>query len=95
MGGSRERHPTGPPPTGRRKRVPMGYAGAPPHGAPRVHGNPPPQGHPCPTWDDVIAAFHDHGILPDDTWREVQRKMLNRDYRRRVRACLLEIRDPP
>ena len=20
----------------------------------------PPQGHPCPTWDDLIAAFHDH-----------------------------------
>ena len=27
-------------------------------------------------WDDPIAAFHDHGILPDDTWREVQRKTL-------------------
>ena len=54
----------------------------------------PPQGHPCPAWDDLIAAFHDHGILPDDTWREVQRKTLGRDYRRRVRARLLEIRDP-
>ena len=42
MAGSRGRHPTGPPPPGRRKRVPMGYAGAPPHRAPRVHGNPPP-----------------------------------------------------
>ena len=55
----------------------------------------PPQGHPRPAWDDLIAAFHDHGILPDDTWREVQRKTLGRDYRRRVRAGLLEIRDPP
>ena len=54
----------------------------------------PPQGHPCPVWDDLIAAFHDHGILPDDTWREVQRETLGRDYRRRVRARLLEIRDP-
>ena len=54
----------------------------------------PPQGHPHPAWDDLIAAFHDHGILPDDTWREVQRKTLGRDYRRRVRARLLEIRDP-
>ena len=54
----------------------------------------PPQGHPRPAWDDLIAAFHDHGFLPDDTWREVQRKTLGRDYRRRVRARLLEIRDP-
>ena len=54
----------------------------------------PPQGHPRPASEDLIAAFHDHGILPDDTWREVQRKTLGRDYRRRVRACLLEIRDP-
>ena len=54
----------------------------------------PPQGHPRPAWDDLIAAFHDHGILPDDTWREVQRKTLGRDYRRRVRASLLEIREP-
>ena len=54
----------------------------------------PPQGYPRPVWDDLIAAFHDHGILPDDTWREVQRKTLGRDYRRRVRARLLEIRDP-
>ena len=54
----------------------------------------PPQGHPRPARDDLIAAFHDHGILRDDTWREVQRKTLRRDYRRRVRARLLEIRDP-
>ena len=54
----------------------------------------PSQGHPRPAWDDLIAAFHDHGILPDDRWREVQRKTLGRDYRRRVRARLLEIRDP-
>ena len=54
----------------------------------------PPQGHPRPAWDDLIAAFHDHGILPDDTWQVVQGKTLGRDYRRRVRARLLEIRDP-
>ena len=54
----------------------------------------PPQGHPRPAWDDLIAAFHDHGILPVDTWQEVQRKTLGKDYRRRVRARLLEIRDP-
>ena len=53
-----------------------------------------PQGHPRPAWDSLIAAFHDHGILPDDTWREVQRKTLGRDSRRRVSARLLEIRDP-
>ena len=53
----------------------------------------PPQGHPRPSWDDLIAAFHDHGILPGDTWQEVQRKTLGKDYRRRVRARLLEIRD--
>ena len=54
----------------------------------------PPQGHPRPAWDDLIAAFHDHGNLPDDTSQEVQRKTLGKDYRRRVRARLLEIRDP-
>ena len=59
-----------------------------------VHMATPSQGHPRPSRDDLIAAFHDHGILPDDTWREVQRKTLGRDYRRRVRARLLEIRDP-
>ena len=53
-----------------------------------------PQGHPRPAWDGLIAAFHDHGILPDNTWREVQRKTLGRDYRRRVRARLLKIPDP-
>ena len=60
---------------------------------PRVYGNPP-KGHPRQAWDDLIAAFHDHGILPDDTWREFQQKTLGRDYRRRVRARLLEIPDP-
>ena len=59
-----------------------------------VYMAPPPQGHPRIAWDDLIAAFHDHGILPDDTWREVQRKTLGRDYRRRVGARLLDIRDP-
>ena len=37
---------------------------------------PPPRGHPRPEWDDLIAAFHDHGILPDDTWQEVRQKTL-------------------
>ena len=54
----------------------------------------PPQGHPRRAWDDLIAAFRDHGILPDDTWREVQQKTLGRDYRRRICTGLLEIRDP-
>ena len=54
----------------------------------------PPQGHPRPAWDDLIAAFHDQGIPPDDTWREVQRETLGRDYWCRVRAHLLEIQDP-
>ena len=54
----------------------------------------PPQGHPRPAWDDLIAAFHDHRILPADTWHEVRQKTLGKDYRRRVRARLLELRDP-
>ena len=54
----------------------------------------PPQGHARATWDNLIAALHDHRILPDDTWREFQRKTLGRDYRRRVRARLLEVRGP-
>ena len=54
----------------------------------------PPRGHPRPAWDDLIAAFHDQGLLPDDTWQEVQQKTLGRDYWRRVRARLLELRDP-
>ena len=27
----------------------------------------PPKGHPRPAWDDLIAAFQDHGVLPEDT----------------------------
>ena len=54
----------------------------------------PPRGHPRPAWDDLIAAFHNHGILPDDTWQEVQQKTLGKDCRHRVRALLLELRDP-
>ena len=54
----------------------------------------PPKGNPRPEWDDLITAFHNQGILPNDKWREVQRKMLGRDYRRRVCARPLEIRDP-
>ena len=42
VGGSRGRQPTGPPPPGRQGRVPVGHAGAPPHRAPHVYGNPPP-----------------------------------------------------
>ena len=53
-----------------------------------------PRRHPRPAWDDLIAAFHDHGILHDDTWQEVRQKTPGRDYRRRVRARLLELRDP-
>ena len=55
---------------------------------------PPPRGHPRPAWDYLIAAFHDHRILPDDTWQDVRQITLGRDYRRRVRARLLELRDP-
>ena len=55
---------------------------------------PLPQGHSRPVWDDFIAGFHDHGILPDNTWQAVQQKALGRDYRRRIRARLLELRDP-
>ena len=71
----------------------MGHAGLPLHRVPRVYGNPP-LAHPRPAWDDLIAAFHNDGILPNDTWREVQQKTHGRDYRRCVRARLLEIRDP-
>ena len=53
-----------------------------------------PQGHPRPAWDDLIAAFDDHGIFPDDTWQAVRQKTLSRDYRPRVRARLLELRGP-
>ena len=54
----------------------------------------PPRGHTCTAWDDLIAAIHDHGILPDDTWQEVRQKTLGRDYQHGVRARLLELRDP-
>ena len=53
----------------------------------------PPRKHPCPAWDVLIADLHDPGILPDDTWQEVRQKTLGRDYRRRVPARLLELRD--
>ena len=51
-----------------------------------------PQGHPRPLWDDLIVAFHNHGILPDDTWQVVRQKTLSRDYGRRVRAHILDLR---
>ena len=54
----------------------------------------PPKGQPRPAWDDLNAAFHNHGILSDHTWQEVRQKTLSRDYRRRVRARLLELRYP-
>ena len=52
------------------------------------------QGHPRPEWDDFIAAFHDHKVICDDTWQAVWQKTLSRDYRRRVRDRLLELRGP-
>ena len=45
----------------------------------QVYMTTPPQGHPRPAWDDHIAAFHDHGNLPNDTWREVEQITLGRD----------------
>ena len=57
IGGSRGRHPAGPPPPRHRERVPMGYADAPPHRAQGVHGNPPP-GAPPP------AVGRPHRRLP-------------------------------
>ena len=59
-----------------------------------THMTTPPRGHPRPAWADLIAAFHDHRIFPDDTWQEVRHGTLRRDHRRRVRARLLELRDP-
>ena len=53
-----------------------------------------PDGHPRPAWDDLIAAFHDHEVLPDDTWQEVRQRTFSRDYQCRVRARLLDLRDP-
>ena len=53
-----------------------------------------PRGQPRPAWDDLIAAFNDPGILPDDTWQEARQETLSMDYRRRVRARLLELLDP-
>ena len=53
-----------------------------------------PQEHPGPAGDDLRAAFHDDGILPDNTWQAVRQKTLGRDYRRRISPCLLESRGP-
>ena len=73
--------------------MPVGRSCALRHGAPHVYDDAP-KWHPRPAWADLIAAFHDHGILPADTWQEVRHKTLGRDYQRRVRARLLELRDP-
>ena len=93
VGGGCGRHPAGPPPPGRRGRVPVGCYCAAPHRAPHVY-DAPPKGHPGPAWDDLIAASHEDGIVPDDTWQEIRQKTLSRDYRRCVRARLPEPRDP-
>ena len=71
----------------------MGRSCAPTHRATHVYDDPP-QGHRRLAWVDLIAAFLDHGILRDDTCQLVRQKTLSRDYRRRVRARLLEIWDP-
>ena len=63
-------------------------------GATRTWRPPPPRGHARPEWDDLIAAFHSHEILPDEMWQEVRQKTLGRDYRRRVRPPLLELWEP-
>ena len=47
VGGNRGRQPTGPPPLGRRGRVPVGHSGTPPRRAPHVYGNPPPGATPA------------------------------------------------
>ena len=46
------------------------------------------QRHPRPEREDLIAAFHDRRVLPDDIWQAVGQKTLSRDYRRAsVPAC--------
>ena len=48
---------------------------------------------PCPEWGNLIAAFNDHGMHATNTWQTVRANTLRRDYRRRVRARLLELRN--
>ena len=74
MGGSRGRHPTGPPPPGRRKQVPIGYAGAPPHRAPRVHGNPPPRGSPAQRGTTSSPPSTTTGFSPTTRGRRSSRR---------------------
>ena len=62
VGGSRGRLPTGPPKPGRRGRVPVGYAGAPPRRAPRVYGKPS-RGAPPPS----VGGPHRRLQRPRDT----------------------------
>ena len=47
-----------------------------------------------PAWNDLMAVFHDHRILPNDTWPAIWHKMLRRDYRLPIRTRLLELRGP-
>ena len=53
---------------------------------------PPPEG--TPARRPMTSSQPSTTILPDDTWPEVWQKTLGRDYRRRVRARLLELWDP-
>ena len=80
MGGSCLRCPASPAPWGRRHWMPMGRS------VPHLKGHhtymTTARGHPRPQWDDLIAAFVNHGVLPDDTWQAVGQKTLSRDYRR-------------
>ena len=46
------------------------------------------RGHPRQDQDDLIAAFEDHRVLPDDTWQAFRQKTLSVDYWRRVPARL-------
>ena len=70
----------------------MGRSCAPPHRASHLYDDY--QGQHRPVWEYLTAAFDDHGILPDDTWQAAPQKTLSRDYRRRVRARLLELQGP-
>ena len=47
VGGGHGQHPTGPPPPGHRKRVPVGRSCAPPYWAQHVYGPLPPWGNPA------------------------------------------------
>ena len=75
-------------------KCPVGRTCAPPHRAPHVYDDPPPGGTPARRGMTLSQPSTTTGSPLTTRGKRSGRKTLGRDYRRRVRARLLVLRDP-